>query len=1097
MIKNVLQERELGVYQIVAKASSIFERLNGDFVGDNLAEDQEIIKNRLEKWCKKIAKGDWELFNKRFGWDLIELDNIQQFLGSVNLINREKLPEWATLLQEVLNYIETLDNDVKNDEFLGKPQSFKIKYPFEEILYPFIVIAKKKLIERVEFIDDFLTPEALSCLELNLLKDLSWIASNTLYLEFSIFRSKKVSSLERLVLEMNEQKNTKVYEQFISSLFQGKFFSFLQEYAVLARLLSTTTCLWVESNAEFINRLCSDLASIENHFFHNQKLGRVVDLQPTLSDYHNGNRSVIILHFYSGNKVVYKPKDLGIDCAYFEFLEWLSQEGISLSFKSFKVLNRKGYGWVEYAEHLACENADAAHRFYQRAGMLLCLMYLLEGVDCFYENIIASGEYPLLVDMEALMHNNFKLEREYSASYHIRPIDLIWWNSVFRVGLLPTWRVSRDWKTAYDIGGLRDGGKLILPFLKPVWCHVNSDAMKRDSQRMVIDVNKSVPRLNDSYLRATDYVDEVVTGFKQMYTFVGDRKNKLLAADSPLKNLARQKVRYILRNTKFYTSILQTLLSPEYLRDGTDRSIEIDVVSRMSLDTGNKAIHWRLVKFETEALEQMDIPFFTMSTNTTAINLPNGGVVQGFCENTSIDNVINRLNSFNEQDLKTQVRLTESILRLSTAEGKHNTSYKKENDDELNTSGAALSPQELIKQATAIAQELKELAFNAHDGSITWIAPQLQAEKYILQPLRLDIYGGTAGIVIFLAALEKVTGGAGLAEFIQGAIKPLREAIKIPIQTLSRNGYTIGGVAGIGSLIYAFTCISKFLDQPSLLEDAQEVASLISPSAIATDKHLDVVNGCAGAILALLALYKKTNSASIIEKAVCCGEHLLATRTTNNKGFRAWHRIGVDFLTGFSHGAAGIAYALLLLYEATGEKRFLETATESISYEQSVFDELRGNWPDYREATQMDGSAEFMTAWCHGAPGIALARMGGLSILSTTQIEKNVVAALETTRKFSLQGKDHLCCGNFGRIEVLQVAAQTYNRQELSDLALLQASWVVDRANRRGSYHLFNNFIKGIFHPSFFQGTSGIGYQLLRLAHPNLLPSVLLLEEPT
>jgi lantibiotic modifying enzyme len=169
-------------------------------------------------------------------------------------------------------------------------------------------------------------------------------------------------------------------------------------------------------------------------------------------------------------------------------------------------------------------------------------------------------------------------------------------------------------------------------------------------------------------------------------------------------------------------------------------------------------------------------------------------------------------------------------------------------------------------------------------------------------------------------------------------------------------------------------------------------------------------------------------------------------------------------------------------------------ARESISYEQSVFNDLAGNWPDFRETMQMNNRSELTTAWCHGAPGIALARIGGLSILNTIQIEKDVVAALKTTSNFSLHGKDHLCCGNFGRIEVLQVAAQTLFRQELADLAIKQASWVVCRAKRRYSYNLFDKFINGIFHPSFFQGTSGIGYQLLRLAQPNLLPSVILLQ---
>ncbi|BAZ48796.1 lanthionine synthetase C family protein [Nostoc sp. NIES-4103] len=1084
MYKNV------DISKIVEKASSIFDRFDENFSLEALDKQEQLIDKRLEQWCKKIAKGDWELFNKRFHWDELELSQVKQLLGSVRLKNKHKLPEWAHLLQEVFDYIQNISADLIVEE----SQHYQTKYAFAEILCPFVFIAKKRLIEQVGSVYNLLTPSAISNLELNLLKDLSWIAGNALYLEFSIFRSRKLSSLERLLLEKSEHKSTKVYEEFISSLFAGKLLTFLEEYAVLARLLSTTTKLWIEANAEFILRLSSDIASIESSILNNPNLGRVVELKPALSDYHNGRRAVMILQFESGDKLVYKPKDLSIDCAYFQFLEWLNQQGIPLPFKSLKLLKQKGYGWVEYAENLSCEDADAASRFYQRAGMLLCLMYLLEGVDCFYENIIASGEYPLLIDMEALMHNNFKLEREYSESYHIRPIDLIWWNSVFRVGLLPTWRPSADWKMAYDIGGLREAGKLVLPFFKPIWCHPNTDGMKRDREQMVIDVKSSVPRLNDEYLKASDYVDEVVTGFQQMYLFLWKKKDELLAPQSPLYNFARQKVRYILRNTKFYTSILQTLLEPEYLRDGVDRSIEIDVVSRMSLDTGNKAIHWPLVKLETAALEQMDIPFFSMATNSAALDLPNGEVLEGFCENTSIDNVINRLHSFNEQDLKTQIRLTESILRLSTVSGKHSTSLEKENDDQFDV-GAVLSPQEMIAEATAIAQELKELAFYAHDGSITWIAPQLQAEKYILQPLRLDIYGGCAGIILFLAALEKVTGGAGYTELIQGAIKPIIEAIATtPVQTLSKNGYTIGGVAGIGSLVYAFTRISEFLEMPSLLSDAQAAASLISPKWITDDKHLDVVSGSAGAILALLALYQKTNDPEILEKAVCCGEHLLHTRTSNNKGFRAWHKIGADFVTGFSHGAAGIAYALLRLYQATEDNRFLEIARQSIAYEQSVFDELAGNWPDYRKAMQVNSGSSLMTAWCHGAPGIALARMGGLSVLNTIEIEKDVVAALSTTRNFSLHGIDHLCCGNFGRIEVLQVAAQTLSRQEFADLAIKQASWVVRRAKGRYSYSLFDKFLKGIFHPSFFQGTSGIGYQLLRLAQPSLLPSVLLLE---
>ena len=69
------------------------------------------------------------------------------------------------------------------------------------------------------------------------------------------------------------------------------------------------------------------------------------------------------------------------------------------------MLDRSTHGWVEFVEHLPCRDHDEARRYYERAGMLLCLFYVLEGTDCHYENIIASGEYPVLIDTETLMHH--------------------------------------------------------------------------------------------------------------------------------------------------------------------------------------------------------------------------------------------------------------------------------------------------------------------------------------------------------------------------------------------------------------------------------------------------------------------------------------------------------------------------------------------------------------------------------------------------------------------------------------------------------------------------------------------------------------------
>ena len=86
--------------------------------------------------------------------------------------------------------------------------------------------------------------------------------------------------------------------------------------------------------------------------------------------------------------------------------------------------------------------------------------------------------------------------------------------------------------------------------------------------------------------------------------------------------------------------------------------------------------------------------------------------------------------------------------------------------------------------------------------------------------------------------------------------------------------------------------------------------------------------------------------------AVLCGEHLMEKRTHTESGYRAWRTLWAHQpLTGFAHGAAGVAYALLRLGEATGDTRFLEGAEEAIAYETAVYSATARNWPDFRNVS--------------------------------------------------------------------------------------------------------------------------------------------------
>ena len=104
------------------------------------------------------------------------------------------------------------------------------------------------------------------------------------------------------------------------------------------------------------------------------------------------------------------------------------------------------------------------------------------------------------------------------------------------------------------------------------------------------------------------------------------------------------------------------------------------------------------------------------------------------------------------------------------------------------------------------------------------------------------------------------------------------------------------------------------------MDEARRVSDLLSDDLIAADQALDVVGGTAGAALGLLALYEAVPDPKVLARAVTCGQHLIETRTATETGHRAWVTEDGLRTTGFSHGTAGIAYALLRLYEHTRDR---------------------------------------------------------------------------------------------------------------------------------------------------------------------------------
>ena len=83
---------------------------------------------------------------------------------------------------------------------------------------------------------------------------------------------------------------------------------------------------------------------------------------------------------------------------------------INSSPKIKRITNEK-YCIEEFISNRECKTEDEIIKYYHRFGEYVALAYLLCGNDFHYENVIAHGEFPVLIDIETLIQNDSPIKR--------------------------------------------------------------------------------------------------------------------------------------------------------------------------------------------------------------------------------------------------------------------------------------------------------------------------------------------------------------------------------------------------------------------------------------------------------------------------------------------------------------------------------------------------------------------------------------------------------------------------------------------------------------------------------------------------------------
>lgn len=1087
-----ISQKQQVLATIAARASTPPERLQTCYELCQATMDST-VQRRQQRLEQVLGGRNGEALARFCAQSHLDHEQIIKMLSPVQLKELTQLPDWIEPLESIFALASTSLAGEEHSSDLDRSQRPDSPLPFEDVLLPFVEYARVQLQTCAAKAYPCLSEQAHAQMEHWLLGSLSMLAGKALQREFSIFRIQH----SPFAYDFREDHtHTDLYRRFVEH-YRGKhFWPFFLEYSVLARLLLLKLGHWIDACQEFLLHLEADISDLAEVFFQGQPLGSVVAIQPGCSDPHRHGRTVFLLTFSAERQLLYKPRNMRVDQAFSDLLAWATACGLSPALKGPQILSRDTYGWMEYVPWMPCQTTQEVEHYYLRFGLLLCLLYLLGGTDMHCGNLIACGDMPVLIDLETVIGADFPwlLLSHEKAARGLNTIE----HTILRSGLLPGKFTEVGILRTIDVSALGGGKELESPELLPCFQHVNTNAMILKNEPVSLkEVQHNQVMLRDTMIQPLDYQEEIVAGFRRMYHLLLAQQAVLLAPEGPLRAFDGCPLRSVVRPTYFYWKVLDVLSSPACLRDGADHWIEVQFLQRPLRNATTSSNLQVLINAEISALEHLDIPWFGTHTQSQDLLTDSNVVIKEVFNHSALELLRQRLVQFGDVDLECQTRLIGATF-LTIPSVKLDAAGKGVSPAESLDENDLLTPESLVNVASELARRLIQVSLRGRHGEIVWIGfhYDTEMEEYQLQTMGPDLYEGICGIALFLAACAFLTGQTLYRDFAIEAIRPLAEHLpNSSVASVPQGPSTmIGGAAGLGSWIYALTRLSQWLGRSDLLHAATQAAWLITSERVQADHHLDVIAGAGGAILGLLALYEVTANEEILQRALLCGEHLLGQRVEIEEGVRAWRGHDGTVRTGFSHGAAGIAYALLRLYAVTQRREFQEAACEAINYERLTFVPEVGNWPEFRSLVTPDTQQSCMTSWCYGAAGIGLARLGGLTVLDTPAVRQELEVALSTTLASGLPSLDNLCCGNFGRIEFLLASAQRLQRPDLLVTAQRQVSTLVRRAAQQGDFHLLAHLPRQASHPGLFQGYAGIGYELLRLAAPGRIPSVLLWE---
>lgn len=957
-------------------------------------------------------------------------------------------------------------------------QADREKVIFPDFYEPFLILALQCLEERTEERE---RKGVLSGYLNALAERLQSVSLRTLILEMYVCRQEGKLKGEDSACEYEYYQ-----KHFLS---KPEYIETLQDYyPVMFRCLMEV----IDMSADLYSRMCQrfneDLDEINRHFYPGSPASEIVVADGKMADTHRNGQSVQKLVLDNGETLIYKPHSVKNETVFAEMVHWIYDK-CKEEYQEYGILDKKEYGWCQFVEYRSCTSMEELQNYYRKLGMNLFTAYFLGTGDLHFENLIANGADPVIVDVETLTKMPQKLQSSDVNGQIRKNLE----HSVLYLGLLPFYSWDRN-GNGVNISAVSGTAGQVAQVKVPRLVNQRTADMHIEYQNPVMEGSSNLALLNGKFAEPTLFAVELEEGFEKAYRAVLQDKE---AYFDLIQAVLKTQSRYLVRDTQQYGMALMSSYHPDFLSDGVERELSL-----MSLYEGKTEEEKdRLtVESEMEELLKGDIPYFYYDAHSTSLHGGSGREIPEYFETTIMEYLEKRLWSLDERDLQMQKKYIQMSMNMMPENGKSLfNSFQKGLTSQGNE---VLVKEELLTSAEMIGDWLLENAiYNKDHTQVGWTGVVLagfREQEWHIQPVNLYLYGGVAGICLFFHALSQKLPKVRYKTICQILDQMLFDYTDTVSKEKSKLWtHNTGAYEGEGSIVWTYQLVYQLTGEEKYLSYARKHCAVMG-SLIEEDSLYDLLQGNAGAAAVFLHMWTLTGEKEYLDLAVQAGKVLADNAVKMPKGAGWPSECATKPLLGMSHGSSGMQAVLFWLGKETGIAEFTQLAEQALCYENSCYHEEQKNWDDFRDMEVVD--EEYFNigpvAWCHGAAGILKARMVSLNYAPPGVreiLQKDINNAFEKTVCYAVRDGHCLCHGSSGNVEIICSAIE-----EVKDQSLIKKAGKLRNMYVKSLTGLIGSGRKGMLpqekeHPGLMTGMAGIGYFILCMAD-KCMPEILFPE---